>query len=395
MKYSIFSKTIDYQCSQEVEQALVNLGRTEDILVSPNNKRLALAGFTANTILILHVEFSTKDSKHEIHIVDYLKCTSPYLSSPHGLFWINDETLIVANREANITIFKIPKEIPPSHTMRLDLLHAIHTDDVDELSSPGSLFVSKVSKNILEILVCNNYVHHVTQHLLSYIPDQNKYETISSSIMLDRNLQIPDGITKSPDGCWIAVSNHNTHEVYVYDASKRLDPKSMPSAILQGMSYPHGVRFFQNGRVLIVTDGAQPNTYLFEIDHKWEGIYKPSKTLQTMSNDIFKKGHCNPQEGGPKGIALVADQTAFVTTSDMQPLAFFDLRELHLSNSEVPAKCGSNETVIVHHLAAMYSAKKTCVQNYSPSHILFMALKKFPKKIERSLRKRLKKLLKF
>jgi hypothetical protein len=52
---------------------------------------------------------------------------------------------------------------------------------------------------------------------------------------------------------------------------------------------------------------------------------------RVMDEQAFHRGRCNPQEGGPKGLEIVAERVVAVT-GEFQPLAFFPLHE-----SAVPA----------------------------------------------------------
>jgi len=47
-----------------------------------------------------------------------------------------------------------------------------------------------------------------------------------------------------------------------------------------------------------------------------------------MDESLFLRGQHNPQEGGPKGLAIDADSNVLVATSEHQPLVFLDVRAL-------------------------------------------------------------------
>ena len=76
---------------------MANLGRTEDVQFSPNNRRLATAGFKENKVLVLDIKIKTAKSKILVLCEEWLEITSPSFNYPHGLFWIDGSTLIVAN----------------------------------------------------------------------------------------------------------------------------------------------------------------------------------------------------------------------------------------------------------------------------------------------------------
>ena len=98
---------IEIQASENVIQALKALGRTEDVHLSPSNRRLAVAGFKQNAILILDVELAPGLVK----IPSALTVTSADFSYPHGAFWLDEERLIVANRGGQLAIVQFPTAV--------------------------------------------------------------------------------------------------------------------------------------------------------------------------------------------------------------------------------------------------------------------------------------------
>ena len=99
---------ITFKPSDGAKAALVSLGRTEDVQFSPDDRRLAIVGFKHNKVLILDIKIKTAKSKILVLCEDWLEITSPSFNYPHGLFWIDNSTLIVANRGAEAPILKIP-----------------------------------------------------------------------------------------------------------------------------------------------------------------------------------------------------------------------------------------------------------------------------------------------
>ena len=80
---------ISFLLGNGVKFVMANLGRTEDVQFSPDNRRLAIAGFKQNKVLILDIEIKTSISKIFILCEDWLEITSPSFNYPHGLFWID------------------------------------------------------------------------------------------------------------------------------------------------------------------------------------------------------------------------------------------------------------------------------------------------------------------
>ena len=152
---------------------------------------------------------------------------------------------------------------------------------------------------------------------------------VAGSPLLARGLDIPDGVAHSPDGRWIAVSNHNEHCVRLYDTSRPLGPDAEPDARLLGVDYPHGLRFVENSRRILVADAGAPFVHVYTCpDGRWRGEQRHGCRLRVLDEDTFLQGRSNPQEGGPKGLDLDRSGRLMVITNEMVPLAFFDLRSL-------------------------------------------------------------------
>jgi DNA-binding beta-propeller fold protein YncE len=192
-----------------------------------------------------------------------------------------------------------------------------------KLNSPGSLCIVGHDHEQAEVLVCNNYSHRISRHLL---PLRAGFSLPLNSILLHEGLQIPDGIAISPDKSWLAVSNHNTRSVLMFDRRTNLRPSTVADGNLLDSGYPHGIRFSCDGRRLYVADAGAPFVHVYHRSETgWSGDHKPVASLVVLSEDRFLKGHVNPQEGGPKGIDLTSEGDLLAITCEEQPLAFFHL----------------------------------------------------------------------
>ena len=152
---------IEYSAPEHVRAAVCSLGRTEDIRFSPSSRRLALAGFIKNKITVFDISASQKSNG--ITLTDVAEFSSSHLSSPHGLDFIDEEKILVVNREGRACIFELP--LSAKGSFELTPLAIIRSDII---SVPGSVAVVRDAHDLTEALICNNYVHYVTRHRLGF-----------------------------------------------------------------------------------------------------------------------------------------------------------------------------------------------------------------------------------
>lgn len=321
---------ISFMPSDGVKTALANLGRTEDVQFSPDDRRLAIAGYGLSKLLILDIKVKTAKGKILVVSDDWLEITSPSFNYPHGLFWIDSNTLIIANRSTDVPIIKIPAEKPESRTVEVTPIETIRRGR-DLLRSPGSVSVSKIGHDLYDVVICNNYAHNVSRHLLDA---RDNFAAKGSIRLLAKELDVPDGISHSHSGEWIAVSNHNKNAVFIYRNDGPLDQDSEPVGKLRGMSYPHGLRFSHDDRYIFVADSGAPLVHVYRMDHRrWSGKHFPAHELRVLDNEAFIRGHVHPEEGGPKGIDLTDDDRILVASCEEEPIVFFDVRKIFESPS--------------------------------------------------------------
>ncbi len=123
---------------------------------------------------------------------------------------------------------------------------------------------------------------------------------VKSDILIRKWLYLPDGCA-SRDGRWIAVSNHNTHGVLLYDRSVSLNEDSSPVGVLRGVSFPHGMRFSADGRHLFLADAGAPFVHVYAYDGQgWHG--RACRLHRYGSWTIrFSSRPEEPARGRPKG----------------------------------------------------------------------------------------------
>lgn len=321
---------LEFKASNAVRTVLSDTGRTEDVRFSPDNRRLILAGYGLNHLLVLRIAIEPglpgpRPASPRIVADDFMEITSDGITSAHGLDFIDDRTLAVANRDGIVSIIEIPPGEPGGRYCRVDPVREISGSIFCRLKSPGSIAARHDADGRVSLLVCNNYTHRITQHVLDPAAG---YRVRKNSVLMERSLNIPDGIAVSHDGKWIAVSNHGTHEVMLFDASAPLGPYTEPAGVLTGVSYPHGLRFTPDDRHLLVADAGAPLIFTYDRGAGWSGTRGPARSVTVLDDETFNRGRANPMEGGPKGLDIDRSGAVVAVTCEEQNLAFFSLAAL-------------------------------------------------------------------
>ena len=307
--------------SPQAAAVLAQAERTEDVRLSPDGTRLIIAGFTANNCLLFDFHLDQSTGQTVPHLTRGTVITSDTFSQPHGIDFVGDHHLAIANRNGFVELYALP-DTAMSETMHLRPRRTLRRASlVHSLSSPGSLVSAPAPAGKARLFVCNNYAHCVTEHIFSltrhHLPARNH-------IALDRGFVLPDGVTLSPDGRWLAISSHNTRCIVIYDMTRYERRRTIAAGFLFGVLYPHGMRFSADGRRLYVSDAGTPNVSVFHSDDgTWDGPRDPLTTLRVMDDETFQRGNYNPQEGGAKGVELASD--LLITTCEHQPLSFLRL----------------------------------------------------------------------
>ena len=319
-------------CIQESGPAFVlekvaQLERTEDLKFSPNGQKLAVAGYAKQSIVIFDIEIDASGTMPKVIMHDYVELTSEVFNFPHGLDFVDDDTLAIANRKGVVTVFQVPPSgANNKRVLALPLATIKKADTWKKIHSPGSLAVSNITPDGYELLVCNNYRNQITRH---EITGRKTHIVKSNKIVLERNLNVPDGVTMSADNQFFAVSNHFRHEVNIFRNDGKYHRRTLPLGTLKGLDFPHGLRFFGDDNYLMVADAGLPYLRLFHCpDGNWEGEFMPICSIRVMSEEVYLKGHYYHQEGGPKGLDLNPDGQILATTCEMQPLKFYHMQPL-------------------------------------------------------------------
>ena len=251
--------------------------------------------------------------------------TSDGIGTVHGLDFIDDRTLAVANRDGLVSIVQLPPGELAGRHCRVDAVREISGSIFCKLKTPGSIAARHEPGGQVSLLVCNNYTHRVTRHVV--VP-RFSYRVWRNKVLLRRSLNIPDGIALSNNGQWIAVSSHGTHDVKIFAAAASLGPDTEPVGTLNNANYPHGLRFTPDDRHVVVADAGAPLLHVYERGASWSGPHDPIRSVVVLDDETFQRGRANPMEGGPKGLDIDRSGNVVAVTCEEQALAFFPLAAL-------------------------------------------------------------------
>ncbi|EJM20271.1 hypothetical protein PMI21_01183 [Pseudomonas sp. GM18] len=310
---------------QEVLDIIAGIGRTEDIRFSPDRGRLAVAAMTRQLIVVFDIEVRMTPTGKQVHLSTAVELSSSQLQSPHGLDFIDDETLVVANRDGDLRLFRLPSR-DGSTKGELTLLKSLSAND-REFLGPGSVAVSRIDAQHHEFLVCRNFGNRVSRHVIATATD---YTVTEERVLLGKWMAMPGGISISRSRRWLAVSGLNIQSALLYPQTSELHAEAEPMAVLRGASTPHGIRVSDDDRYILLADAGAPHVHIyFQPDGQWQGIYDPGLSLRVMDDCLFQSINAIPsRKGGPKGLDIDCVAGVLVTTCLTQPLAFFDLNPI-------------------------------------------------------------------
>ncbi|MGH9808956.1 MAG: hypothetical protein ACRD9W_17185, partial [Terriglobia bacterium] len=99
----------------------------------------------------------------KISLTDAAEILSPWFNHPHGVDFIDDDTIVVCSRRGVVSMFKLPPGQLGGNRYELEPLGIIDSDR--GLRAPGSVSVARRHENVYEALICNNRSHTVTRHV--------------------------------------------------------------------------------------------------------------------------------------------------------------------------------------------------------------------------------------
>lgn len=310
--------------SPRVTDCIASLARTEDVRFSPSNRRLAIAAFHRARVLVLDVRVGPSPASPSVSLDGGVELLSPALRLPHGVDFLDDDTLIVTNRAGDVVILPIPPGTADVAVVTVEPREVWPAAGSRLLRVPGSVRVVPAGNGDLDAFICNNDGHTISRHRLT---GRGGAATLAhEDALLDRFLDVPDGVAASDDGRWLAVSNHGTHSVLVYERSAALGAESEPAAMLRRVCFPHGLSFTPDGRYLIVADAGAPRLHVFARPaESWHGVMRPAGSVRVMDDATFQRGHGNLAEGGPKGLDVDRGGRVVALTCEHAPLTFFEV----------------------------------------------------------------------
>lgn len=312
---------VKQQRTPAVEDAINRLGRCEDLRFSPGGTLIAIPGYRTRTCLVLSFRFDA-DSK-VVSVEDFIEIESPAIPEPHGVDFLDDETLVIGPRSGSVAVLKLPRELG-GRRIAAEPISLVQGKRFTQVAWPGSVAVARSDSGEVSILVCNNYIDRVSQHFVD--PAANFRET-QSKVLLARGLFIPDGITVSPDGGCVAVSSHGFHNVQLYPMAKA-GRFTAPVATLAGSNFPHGLRFTPDGAHLLLADAGSPYLHIYERGAGWEGSRTPTRSVQVLDDETYRRGRSQPDEGGPKGVDIGAGGRIVAICCEFERLKFFSLNDV-------------------------------------------------------------------
>jgi len=302
--------------------------RSEDVRFSPSGRLLVVAT-TQRKILLFAVDTEARPIQAEF----LTALSSPDLNAPHGVDWINEETIVVANRGGTgLSFFRIPRanqwepetEMAPTSTVQSKWFGAVGETRTlrvrNIITGPGS---ARVQGGYL-YAGCNKS-NTITRHRILDGPTCDEGELIAQE-----GIEIPDSAAISPDGAWLAVGDHDHHRVLTFRIG---EASSCGQLTDQRMAHPHGVAFDPSGTLLIAADAGGRSLFIFHAPRGEWNQQQAAAISETEGVDesVFDRVQAETAElvraleGGTKGVDLSKDGRVLVTTCRGQTLRFFEL----------------------------------------------------------------------
>lgn len=380
---------IEHRVSNEVDFPY----RTEDVKFSPSGRRLAVAA-TDGCIVLYAVDTEARP----VRLVSEVELRSAALLVPHGVDFLSEDVLVVANRNGKLAFFRVPPperwhgscQVEPLLEVTSRLFGATGVTrklrERDLYCGPGSV---RLLDGIL--YVCCNYRNTVST--FSCRLDGDAVTVEEGVVIAHEGLEVIDGIALSDDGDLMALSDHDHHRVVVYRRlahSSRQRPEYAPACSLTDVDlhYAHGLRFDRDATSLYVADAGGRFLHVFSDSAGWRTDAGAS-TVKTrgVDEDAFARSQevvpleHRMLEGGLKGIDIAPDGKTIVVTCRNQVLRFLDTGKAALpargpnartalpAAAEVALSCLVDDTPAIWDSIVPWLATATVLAGIDAAHI--------------------------
>jgi sugar lactone lactonase YvrE len=326
---------IDFTAPEAVRAALDEIGRTEAVAVSPGGSRLALAAFAKKRVYVFSLAIKRSGGEVYVQMPAYVCLSSKTFREPHGCTFLDEDHLLICDRGGDATVVRVPEPQAAGQEISVDPLLVINGKGYLRaiVKTPGSAAAYGIGDSRYQAFVCSDQWNFITSHVITL---DKSAGIVNEGIRIQNTLQIPDGISVSPDRQWIAVSNHVQGNIQLFRNSPDLNRQTPPAAILEGSVCPHGVSFDGDGNVY-VADAASPYIHRYQKPRSdWGEEEALVDSFRLLSNEDFYKGRYAGREGGIKGIHVDQGTNVLITTHKLGTLEFRDLQSMR--ESEVDAE---------------------------------------------------------
>ena len=222
-------------------------------------------------------------------MLGYVALASDKFCQPHGCTFLDKDHLLVCNREGDVTLVHVPEPDAAGREVRVRPHGVINGKGYLKavVKTPGSAAAYGIGDHRYRAFVSSGQWHFVASHIVTL---SQSSRIVDEGIRIENTLQIPDGISLSPDHRWIAVNNHVQGAIQLFKNSPDLDRRTPPDVILEGSVCPHGSGFDAAGN-LYVADAASPYVHVYDKHARdWEDRDLPSNSFRLLDNETFYMG---------------------------------------------------------------------------------------------------------
>ena len=266
-----------------------SIGRSEGVHVSPNAKKVAYSSFDMNKIIV----FDFVMSDYGEIIVEKCETYGSNLNSPHDFAWIDDETIVVANREGPAVILGISENNGTLRTM-------------EEMSNSNSVAVLKGGG--IRLFFCR------TNHRLDYCDIDKGLNTMSSgTLMPAADLKVPDGVAISPLGKKLVVTSALDDRIVI------LNLEDGNFFNLGRTDRPHGVSF-NTENLILSTGGGDPFITCWDVRTRSVRF-----KLKALNEEQYALKY-SETEGGVKGVCFCPKLKMIFATCPNAPFLVFNAK---------------------------------------------------------------------